>query len=77
MTTINSTFEIGCKAVTIDTQTMRIVEFEVGRITASLTADGSTAYLYPITNGSIAYSGYPEASCFDSRDALMACLNRN
>lgn len=78
MTTINAKYSIGDKAFTVDKSTLRIVEFEIGRISATVSADETDVYLYPVKeDGSINYKGYNEQDCFESRGFLMAHLDGN
>ena len=74
MTTISTKFDLGQKAWTIDPDTLKIVEFEVGKIKCECVEQGVTMYLHPMIDGSPKYSGYRENVCFPTREDLMKHL---
>lgn len=75
---LTSNFSVGEHACTIDTSNMRIVEFEIGKVSIDATLSETKVWLYPIDEkGNISYSGYREEKCYASRDMLMNQLNSN
>ena len=76
MTTYKTNFAIGDKAFTVDPTTMRIIEFEVGKIQYTKTKERETSYLYPYTkDGQPDWHGYPADFCYTTREALDNQLN--
>jgi hypothetical protein len=75
MTTFETRFELGQKAWTVDTDELRIVEFEIGKIQIQCTKAGVQVFLHPMKDGSPVYSGYRENVCYTSRQELMAHLD--
>lgn len=67
--TFESKFNIGDKIYSIDAKMMNAVEFEVGKIHCSATAEnGYTVYYSPKDS----YSSFYEPWCFASKEELVA-----
>lgn len=68
---IETRFNVGDKAFTIDLRTLRIREFEVAMVSTYTTTDGDTdVYLSP--RGEYGYGdSVDETQCFHDRDSLI------
>ena len=67
--TIKTKFNEGDKVFTIDTNTLKVKEFEVGRI-STYTCNGKTyVTLYP--KGENTSTGYNEEKCFSTQAELV------
>ena len=68
--TINTKYNEGEKVFTIDTNTLKVKEFEVGRI-STYTCNGKTSVtLYP-KGDNYPSSGYSEDKCFNTQAELI------
>lgn len=66
---ITTKFEIGQKAFTIDVNTLKVKEFEVGTIGVYVNGKGEVSVtLYPKDG---AYDGTDESKCFTDRQSLI------
>lgn len=70
---INTKFNIGDEAWTIDLVTLRVVRFIVGRVVITEHTDGSVSECVDPSdgNGGYNYKGYDACKCFPSRDGLV------
>jgi len=76
MTTMKSGFDLGQKVFTIDKDEMKMVSFEVAKITCVMSKDKNEAYLYASEDSSW-YQGYKEKNCFASEEELLEHLHRD
>lgn len=72
--TINTKFNIGDEAWTIDLVTLKVVRFIVGRVVTTEHTDGSVSECVDPSdgNGGYNYKGYDANKCFQSRECLVA-----
>ena len=77
MTSFETKFEVGQKAWTVDTDTLKVVEFEIGKISCSVSKAGAQVFLHPMKDGSPQYTGYRESVCFETREQLKSHLESN
>lgn len=68
--TIKTTFNEGDKVFTIDTNTLKVKEFEVGRICTYTASGKTTVTLYP-KGDTYSSNGYNEDKCFSSEAELI------
>lgn len=66
---VTTKFNVGDTVYTIDADTLKIKEFEIGSISTSTDAEKTTVYLYPKESSN--YSSIREDKCFASRDTLI------
>lgn len=73
MATIQTKFNVGEKAITIDPKTMKVREFTIGSMGATVNKNGSTVTLYPLKDdGDVDYyTSYDEDKCFVTDKELM------
>lgn len=73
MATIKTRFDVGAHVVSLDKQTMKVREFDVGRISIYQDKDGNTGIWYHpmLKEGYPDYSGFPEDWCFPSTEDMM------
>ncbi len=72
-TTISIDFAIGDEAYTINTTTMKLVNFHVGKITVYIDSDGERSYLHPDEDSKLTGSFYA-SKCYHSKEDLMSHL---
>lgn len=66
---VTTKFNVGDTVYTIDPETLKIKEFEIGSISTSTDAEKTNVYLYP--KGSSSYNSIYESKCFASREELI------
>ena len=67
---ITTKFEIGQKAFTIDVNTLKVKEFEVGTIGVYMNGKGEVSVTLYSNDG--VYDGTDESKCFTDRESLIA-----
>lgn len=70
---IETKFNVGDTVTTINTATMKLTTFEVGRITTWTDGESTSATLYP-KDCSYSDRGYDEAKCFATEQDLLRHL---
>lgn len=71
MATITTKFNVGDKACTIDTKTMKIREFEIGGISAFITQEKSVNVGYRAKGDTVFDPTYDEEKCFATKHELL------
>ena len=75
MTTMTTNYDLGQKLFTVEKDDLRIIEFEVKKISLIKKADGGEkTYLY--SDSGTWTRGYDAESCFESMEALLAYMQR-
>ena len=66
---IETKFKVGDNVFTIDPETLKIKQFEIGTVSSITSETGTTILVYPKTEG--AYKSVSESKCFSTREALL------
>lgn len=65
---IETKFKVGDNVFTIDPETLKIKQFEIGTVASITSETGTTISVYPKTE---AYKSVDESKCFPTREALI------
>ena len=77
MATITTKFNVGDKAFTIDSKTMKIKEFEVSMICMYLSEDGKPDISYKAKGDGILGDSIDEDKCFPTKHELLTYIEQS
>lgn len=65
---IETKFKVGDTVYTVDPETLKIKQFEIGSVSSITSKDGTTVLVWPKTES---YTSVNEKKCFPTREALI------
>ena len=65
---IETKFKVGDTVYTVDPETLKIKQFEIGSVSSITSKDGTTVLVWPKTES---YISVNEKKCFPTREALI------